>query len=164
MSDLNAEAGKDKNNVPYQNEILTFISAAIPSTKYLESRFDHLQSQIDDLRRNQDIRFTEVNKQFEQVNQQFEQVDKRFEQVDKRFEQVDKRFEQVDKRFDQVDKRFDQVDKRFEQMIASIDKLGDKLEYRDRDQRGFTIKMFSIAIAISLLGVLGAFFKIIGVF
>ena len=69
-----------------------------------------------------------------------------------------------DKRFEQVDKKFDQVDKRLEQIVASIDKLGDKLEYRDRDQRNFTIKMFSIAIAVSILGVLGAFFKIFGIF
>ncbi len=176
---------KDKNNFANPNEVLTFIAGIFPNAKYFDARFDLLQVQIDEIRRNQELdrlsmrdfkedvarRFSEVDKRFEQVDQRFDEVNKRFEQVDKRFEQVDKRFEQVDKRFDevnkrfeQVDKRFEQVDKRFEQMIASIDKLGDKLEYRDKDQRNFTIKMFSIAIAISLLGVLGAFFKIIGIF
>ncbi len=175
----------DKNYFSYPNEVLTFISGIVPNTKYFDARFDHLQTQIDEVRRNQEAdryqirdfkedvnrRFTEVDKRFDRVDQRFEQVDKRFEQVDKRFEQVDKRFEQVDKRFEQidqrfeqVDKRFEQIDRRFEQIIGSIDKLGDKLEYRDRDQRNFTIKMFSIAIAISVLGVLGAFFKLLGLF
>lgn len=61
----------------------------------------------------------------------------------------------VDKRFDSakadMDKRFEQVDKRFEQVIASIDRLGDKLEHRDENQRAFTLRMFTIAIGISIL-------------
>ena len=73
----------------------------------------------------------------------------------------------VDKRFDSaksdMDKRFEQVDKRFEQVIASIDRLGDKLEYRDEKQRAFTLRMFTIAIGISILGALGAFLKSLGV-
>ncbi|MEA3359625.1 MAG: hypothetical protein U9R17_09520, partial [Thermodesulfobacteriota bacterium] len=66
-----------------------------------------------------------------------------------------------------VDRRFDSaksdMDKRFEQIIASIDRLGDKLEYRDEKQRAFTLKMFTIAIGISILGALGAFLKSLGV-
>jgi len=65
----------------------------------------------------------------------------------------------VDKRFEQVDKRFEQVDKRFEQIIASIDRLGDKLDHRDEKQRGFTLRMFTIAIGISIIGALGTFLK-----
>jgi chromosome segregation ATPase len=118
-------------------------------------------------------RFTQVDKRFEQVDKRFEQVDKRFEQVDKRFdefrsdmkerfEQVDKRFEQVDKRFEQVDKRFEQVDKRLERVIASIDNLGSKLDKRDEQHKSFTLRMFSLAITISLCGVLGVFFKSLG--
>ncbi len=162
---------KDKNNLANPNEMLTFIAGIFPNAKYFDARFDLLQVQIDEIRRNQELDrlnmrdFKEdVDRRFSEVDKRFEQVDKRFEQVDKRFEQVDKRFEQVDKRFEQVDKRFDQVDKKFEQVIASIDKLSDKLDYRDKDQRNFTLRMFSIAVAISLLGVLGAFFKIMGIF
>jgi len=161
----------DKNYFSYPNEVLTFISGIVPNTKYFDARFDHLQTQIDEVRRNQEAdryqirEFKEdVNRRFTEVDKRFDRVDQRFEQVDKRFEQVDKRFEQIDQRFEQVDKRFEQIDRRFEQIIGSIDKLGDKLEYRDRDQRNFTIKMFSIAIAISVLGVLGAFFKLLGLF
>ncbi len=141
---------KDKNNFANPNEVLTFIAGIFPNAKYFDARFDLLQVQIDEIRRNQELDRLSM-RDFK-------------EDVARRFSEVDKRFEQVDQRFDEVNKRFEQVDKRFEQMIASIDKLGDKLEYRDKDQRNFTIKMFSIAIAISLLGVLGAFFKIIGIF
>ena len=92
------------------------VAHIIPNSKYFESRFDHMQGQIDHLSGNlRDFR---------------SDVDRRFENVDKRFEQIDKRFEQVDKRFDQV--------------IASIERLTDKLDYRDEKQRGFTLRMFTI--------------------
>ncbi len=55
------------------------------------------------------------------------------------------------------------MDKRFEQMITSINRLTDTLEQRDNKQRGFTIRMFTIAISISLLGGLGTFLKSMGV-
>ena len=168
-------AEKDKNNFANPNDVLTFIAGIFPNAKYFDARFDLLQVQIDEIKKNQELdRYqirdfkADVDRRFSESDAKFEQVNKRIDEfkndVDKRFEQVDRRFEQVDKRFEQVDKRFEQVDKRFEQMIASIDKLGDKLEYRDKDQRNFTLRMFSIAVAISLLGVLGAFFKIMGIF
>lgn len=97
------------------------VANIIPTSKYFEVRFDHMQEQIDGLK--SDLR---------------------------------------DFRGD-VDKRFEQVDKRFEQVIASIDKLGDKLEHRDEKQRAFTIRMFTIAIGIFIIGVLGAFLKSLGV-
>jgi len=104
------------------------VAQLIPTSKYFEARFDHMQAQIDGLKDNlKDFR------------------------------------SDVDKRFEQVDKRFEQVDKRFEQVIASIERLGDKLDYRDEKQRGFTLRMFTIAIGISILGVLGAFLKSLGI-
>ena len=130
------------------------VANIIPTSKYFEIRFDHMQDQIDALNGGlKDFR-SDVDKRFDGIKSD----------MDKRFEQVDKRFEQVDKRFEQVDKRFDQVDKRFEQIIASIDRLGDKLEHRDEKQRAFTLRMFTIAISISIVGVLGAFLKSLGVF
>ncbi|MBW1940445.1 MAG: hypothetical protein JRI28_03565, partial [Deltaproteobacteria bacterium] len=158
------------------------VANIIPTSKYFEVRFDHMQDQINrinndlnEFRADVDKRFdtmkTDMDKRFEQVDKRFDamktDMDKRFEQVDKRFDAIktdmDKRFEQVDKRFEQVDKRFEQVDKRLEQIIASIDRLTDKLEYRDEKQRGFTLRMFTIAISISVIGVLGAFLKSLGV-
>ena len=74
------------------------VANIIPTSKYFEVRFDHLQAQIDDFK-------------------------------------VDLK----DFRYD-IDKRFEQVDKRFEQIIASIDRLGDKLDHRDENQRTFTLR------------------------
>ena len=116
------------------------VANIIPTSKYFEIRFDHMQEQIDDLKVDlKDFRGD---------------VDKRFDNI-----KTD-----MDKRFEQVDKRFEQVDKRFEQIIASIDRLGDKLEHRDENQRSFTLRMFTIAISISIIGVLGAFLKSLGIF
>jgi len=69
----------------------------------------------------------------------------------------------MNRRFEEVNKRFEQVDKRLEQIIASIDRLGDKLDQRDLHQRNFTIRMFTIAITLSFLGVLGVLMKIFGI-
>ncbi len=123
------------------------ITGIFPNTKYFDSRFDLLQVQIDELRRGQETLKNDM--------------DFRFGQVDKGFEQVDKRFEQVDKKIDDVKK---DMNKRFEQVIASIDRLSDKLDNRDKEQRDFTLKMFSISIIISIFGALGAFLKTMGVF
>ncbi len=115
------------------------VANIIPTSKYFEARFDHMQSQIDDIKGDiKDFR----------------------SDVDKRFEETKAEF---GKRFEQVDKRFEQVDQRFEQVIAFKERLGEKLDYRDEKQRGFTLRMFSIAIGISVLGVLGVFLKSVGV-
>lgn len=111
------------------------VANIIPTTKYFESRFDFLQHQINELKEGQKHLEDSMNRRFEEVNKRFEQVDKRFEQVDKRLEQI----------------------------IASIDRLGDKLDQRDLHQRNFTIRMFTIAIALSFLGVLGVLMKIFGI-
>jgi chromosome segregation ATPase len=108
------------------------VANIIPTSKYFEVRFDHMQDQIDGLRGDlKDFR-----------------------------DDVDKRFDTIKS---DMDKRFEQVDKRFEQIIASIDRLGDKLEHRDEKLRAFTLRMFTIAISISILGVLGVFLKSLGV-
>jgi archaellum component FlaC len=137
------------------------VANIIPTSKYFEVRFDHMQDQIDGLRGDlKDFR-SDVDKRFDGIKSD---MDSRFDSVKS---DMDKRFDSVksdmDKRFEQVDKRFEQVDKRFEQVIASIDRLGDKLEHRDEKQRAFTLSMFTIAISISILGALGAFLKSLGV-
>ena len=112
------------------------VANIIPTSKYFEVRFDHMQSQIDDIRG--DIKDFRGD------------VDKRFDEV-----KTD-----MNRRFDDVKTDMDQ---RFEQVIASIDRLGDKLDYRDEKQRGFTLRMFTIAIGISILGAVGAFLKTMGI-
>ncbi len=115
------------------------VANIIPTSKYFEVRFDHMQDQINRLQGDlKDFR-DDVGKRFDAVKSD------------------------MDRRFEQVDKRFEQVDRRFEEIIASIDRLGDKLEHRDERQRAFTLRMFTIAISISIIGVLGAFLKSLGV-
>ncbi len=108
------------------------VANIIPTSKYFEVRFDHMQDQINRLQGDlKDFR-DDVGKRFDAVKSD-------------------------------MDRRFEQVDRRFEEIIASIDRLGDKLEYRDEKQRAFTLRMFTIAISISIIGVLGAFLKSLGV-
>jgi len=126
------------------------------SRRDMLERFEQVDKRFDESRR-------DMLERFEQVDKRFIQVDKRFENIDKRFENIDKRFENIDKRFENVDKRFENVDKRFDQVIASIERIGDKLDKRDERQRRFTLRMFNIAIGISILGALGAFLKSFGI-
>ncbi|MBW2100749.1 MAG: hypothetical protein JRG68_08375 [Deltaproteobacteria bacterium] len=133
------------------------VADIIPTSKYFEIRFDHMQDQINRINNDLNEFRADVDKRFDAMKTD---MDKRFEQVDKRFDAIKT---DMDKHFEQVDKRFEQVDKRLEQIIASIDRLADKLKYRDEKQRGFTLRMFTIAISISVIGVLGAFLKSLGV-
>ncbi len=146
MEEKNIPDEKDIQSLTLDKKTMDVLVAnIIPTSKYFEVRFDHMQDQIN--RINNDI------------NSFHADVDKRFEKVDNRFEKVDKRFD--DMKVD-MNNRFEKVDKRFDQMIASIDRLTDKLEDRDHKQRGFTIRMFTIAISISFLGALGTFLKSMG--
>ncbi len=124
---------KDEQSLTLDKRTMDVLVAhVIPTSKYFEARFDHMQDQID--RINTDLRDFRGD-------------------VDRRFDSM-----KAD-----MDNRFGQVDKRFEQVIASIDRLGDKLDHRDERQRTFTLRMFTIAISISILGVLGVFLKSLGV-
>jgi len=147
------------------------IAGFIPNTRYFDSRFDLLQVQVDLLQKGQSEVKSQIIRLEDQIERRFERSDeilKGFKNdVDKRFEQVDKRFEKSDQSLNEfkalVDKRFEQVDKRFEQLVVSIDRLTEKLDHRDEKLRGFTIRMFSIAITLSFLGALGAMLKVIGI-
>jgi len=161
---------ENEKNMPLTPDIQMLIAGHIPNTKYFDSRFDHLQFQSDELRRNQEF-FREQARDLKlDMDRKFSDVDKHFDtsrqDMLERFTQVDKRFDEsrsdMKERFLQVDKRFEQVDKRFEMVIASIDNLGSKLDKRDEQHKSFTLRMFSLAITISLCGVLGVFFKSLG--
>jgi len=158
-----------------------FISM-LSNTYSFDSRFDRMQTRIDEMSKNQ----VTMQQKLEKVstNQEIMQnqmrdmkidMDRRFSEtrvdmldrfslVDKRFEQVDKRFEQVDKRFEQVDKQLiiimKKMDERFDIFDKKLDKIGQSQDYRDDRQRRFTLRMFSIAVSISSLSVVGVFLKI----
>ncbi|MFW8602115.1 hypothetical protein ACOHYD_11630 [Desulfobacterota bacterium M19] len=163
---MTRDTEKSPKQLPINQETLDIIVAnVIPTSKYFEVRFDHLEQRIDRMQDDiKDLR-TDVEGDIKDFRTD---VDNRFNEsrteMNSRFEQADKRLDEfkndVNLRFEQVDNRFEQVDKRFEQIIASIDRLTDKLENRDQDQRSFTMRMFSISILISFFGVLGVFLKI----
>ncbi len=116
--------------LPVNQETLDILVAnIIPTSKYFEARFDHLEHRV--------IKIEEDLGEFRR--------------------DVGRRFNEMR---DETNRRFEQVDKRFEQMIHSIDRLTDNLENRDQVQRSFTLRMFSVAIAISFVGVLGVLLKI----
>ncbi len=108
------------------------VANIIPTSKYFESRFDHLQYQINEIK-------TDI-KEFER------RVDDRFEQVDKRFEQIDKRFEQIELKLDKLLERID----------VKID--AGLRENRVFSLRLFTFAM--TFAAVSIIGLFGKIFRL----
>ena len=140
-----------------QKAIDILVANIIPTSKYFEIRFDHMQHQIDDLKTGQknlldtmekrfDTMQTDMDKRFGGMQSDMDkrfgtmqtEMDKRFgsmqSDMDKRFEQVDKRFEQIDKRFEQVDASFvslqTDMDRRFQQVDDKLDKILDRIDRR----------------------------------
>jgi chromosome segregation ATPase len=172
-----------------QKTVEVLVAQIIPTSKYFESRFDHMQYQINEIKEDIKQLDARMEKQFTAVrgeisdlegrmNQRFEQVDKRFEQVDKRFEQVDAQFVAVrgeisglegrmNQRFEQVDKRFEQVDKHFVQVEDKLDKLIERIDRRIdeglRENRSQMVRLFTFAMtfsAISMIGLVGKMLKL----
>ena len=136
--------------LPVNQETLDILVAnIIPTSKYFEIRFDHLEEHFNRMQTDTEERFNRMQGDFEQrFNRMQDDIGDFKSDVDKRFEQVDKRFEQVDKRFDRLDDK--------------MDRILDKLDQRDDKQRSFTLRMFTLSITISILGVTGAFLKSLG--
>ena len=88
------DSGKNDKDVNInQKELDLLVANIIPTSRYFEVRFDHLQEQINDLKMGQrDIKL---------------EMDKRFDQVDIRFEQVDNRFDQINAKLDTIIERVD---------------------------------------------------------
>ena len=144
-----------------KTELDLLVANIIPTSRYFEVRFDHLQEQINDLKEGQKEIRVEMDKRFEQVDKRFEQVDKRFEQVDKRFEQVDKRFEQIDRRFEQVDKRFDQIN---DKLDTIIDRMDTRIDAGLRENRSMSLRLFTFAMVFSAISMAGLLAKMTGLF
>ncbi|MEA1916779.1 MAG: hypothetical protein U9N42_04525 [Campylobacterota bacterium] len=166
-----------------QESMDVLIANVIPTTKYFESRFDHLQYQVNEFKTTQkemDRRFDsmqqDMDKRFDSMQQD---MDRRFDSMqqdmDKRFdsmqEDIDKRFEQVDRRFEQVDRRFEQVDVRLNEITNSVNNLTLKIEElakqqettirdyiieRDRhyDSKFNSLRMFNLATITLVAGVI----------
>ena len=107
MSNNNDKNGTSKpapetarRQLPLNQETLDILVAnIIPTSKYFEARFDHLEDRIERIQNDITGFRDEVDKRFEEMKQD---VDKRFEQVDKRFEQI---IASIDKLTDKLDRR-----------------------------------------------------------
>ena len=150
------ENEENKSILINEKSIEVLIAKFIPTSQYIESKFDHMQYQIDEIK-------TGVKEIKVDMNKRFEQVDKKFDSMQA---DMNKRFEQVDKKFDSmqadVNKRFEQVDRRFEQVNEKLDKVLERIDIKiDRglsENRSASLKLFSFAMifsAISMTGLLG---------
>ena len=166
----------EKKGVTLNQETVDILVAnIIPTTKYFESRFDHLQHQVDEIKKYQHEMKEDIDQKFifmqQDMNNRFEEVNRRFEEVDKRFERIDKRFEQVDKRFERIENKIESLTDMIHNLTLEIKNLEKKQEVtlreyiieRDRfyDKKFNNLRMFNIAI-ISLIA--GLALKIFGIF
>ncbi|MFH1898523.1 MAG: hypothetical protein ABH886_09885 [Candidatus Desantisbacteria bacterium] len=130
------------------------VTSIIPTSKYFEVRFDHLQQQMD-------LKFgylqQQMGEKFGYLQQQIDDVKSGVKSLE---DKMDKRFEQVDKRFEQMDKRFEQIDVKLDKLIERVDV---KIDAGLRENRALTIRLFTFALgfaAISMVGLLGKMLEI----
>ena len=144
---MSEEANASQGLMLDQKTIDVLVANIIPTSKYFETRFDHLQYQVNEIKT--DIK--DLDKKIDARVASFQSdVDKRFEQVDKRFvslqADMDKRFQQVE---DKLDKIIDRIDRRIDEGL--------------RENRAQAMRMFTFAMtfsAISMIGLVGKMFKL----
>ena len=134
------------------------VANIIPTTKYFESRFDHLQYQVSELKAGQKNLLEVMDKRFTAMQGD---MDKRFTAMQS---DMDKRFEQVDSRLDSLksdmDKRFQQVDDKLDKILDRIDR---RIDEGLRENRAQSMRMFTFAMmfsAISMIGLVGKMMKL----
>ena len=131
------------------------VANIIPTSKYFELRFDHMQEQIDGIKADIGSLRADMDKRFDSMRTD---MDKRFDSMrtdmDKRFEQVDKRFEQVDKRFEQVDIKLDKI----------IERIDIRIDQGLRENRSQALRLFTFAMTFSAISMAGLLGKLLNVF
>ena len=146
---------EDSEVVVNQKAMDVLVTNIIPTAKYFEIRFDHVQQQIDGLK----VEIKEVKYEVKSLS---EKMDKRF--VDSKID-IDKRFAEV--RSD-MDKRFEQVDKRFEQLEVKLDKILERIDTRIdaglRENRAQSLRLFTFAMTFSAISMAGMVGKILNLF
>jgi len=123
------------------------VTNIIPTTKYFESRFDHMQYQIDVIKDTQKSMQDNMDKRFDSMQQD----------MDKRFEKVDKRFEKVDERFNDITKSINLLALRVEELAKSQETtIRDYIIERDRhyDMKFNNLRVFNITIITLVAGVI----------
>lgn len=137
-----------------QETMDVLVANVIPTTKYFESQFNHMQYQINEIKDNQKKFEEHVDKRFEHVDKQFAEV----KETQRKFEErVDKRFEQVDKRFVQVEQSISGLTLEVRNLSAKIDvSVRDYIIERDRyyDTKFNNLRLFNIAIIIGVSGII----------
>ena len=152
------ESQEEKTLKINQESMDVLVANVIPTTKYFESRFDHMQYQIDEIRKSQTSLQENMDKRFEQVDKRFvsmqQDMDKRFEQIDKRFTSMQK---DTDKRFNEVTESIHILTLRVEQLAKSQETtIRDYIIERDRhyDMKFNNLRMFNIATITLVAGVI----------
>jgi DNA repair exonuclease SbcCD ATPase subunit len=156
-----------------QKTIDVLIANIIPTSKYFEIRFDHLEQDLNGVKKQLEEVKNDVKLLDEKQDRRFaaiqSDIDYRFtamqSDMDKRFTamqvDMDKRFEQVDKRFEQIDKRFTQMDEKLDKIIERIDRTIDE---GLRENRAQSMRMFTFAMTFSAISMVGLVGKIFGLY
>jgi len=133
-----------------QKTVEVLVAQIIPTSKYFESRFDHMQYQINEIKEDIKQLDARMEKQFTAVRGEISDLEGRMNQ----------RFEQVDKRFEQMDKRFEQVEDKLDKLIERIDR---RIDEGLRENRSQMVRLFTFAMtfsAISMIGLVGKMLKL----
>ena len=136
---------EDKKLNLNQETIDILVANVIPTTKYFESRFDHMQYQIDEIKYNQVTLKQDMNKRFDEVNKNHITLK-----------------QDMDKKFDQVNESIMNLTIKIEQLTKSNEtSVRDYIIERDRhyDKKFAQLRTFNIAI-VSLVA--GVFLKMLG--
>ena len=136
---------EDKKLNLNQETIDILVANVIPTTKYFESRFDHMQYQIDEIKNNQVTLKQDIDKRFDEVNKNHITLK-----------------QDMDKKFDQVNESIMNLTIKIEQLTKSNEtSVRDYIIERDRhyDKKFAQLRTFNIAI-VSLVA--GVFLKMLG--
>ncbi|MFH1096520.1 MAG: hypothetical protein V1749_03345 [Candidatus Desantisbacteria bacterium] len=123
------------------------VTSIIPTSKYFEVRFDHLQQQMD-------LKFGYLQ---QQMGEKFGYLQQQIDDVKSGVKSLE---DKMDKRFEQMDKRFEQIDVKLDKLIERVDV---KIDAGLRENRALTIRLFTFALgfaAISMVGLLGKMLEI----
>jgi DNA anti-recombination protein RmuC len=143
----------DDSNMPQeikldQKTIEVLVASIIPTSKYFESRFDHLQYQVDELKAGQKNLLDVMERRFTTMQSD---NDKRFSDIDNRFislqNTMDKRFEQIN---DKLDKIIDRIDRRIDNGL--------------RENRAQSMRLFTFAMTFSAISMIGLVGKMLQLF
>ena len=148
-----------------QKTMDVLVANIIPTSKYFEIRFDHMQEQINELKDGQKELKSDIHKLDEKFDKKIDELDKKIDtKIDNLKIEMDKRFDEfkidIDRRFEQV-KKFGSIENKLDLLIEKVDT---KIENGLRESRSLTVRLFSFAMLFSAISMVGMFGKIIGIF